>query len=151
MFAGRDVDLQASQERLRGLMAQEGLPYGERTHTYNSRLAQELGAWAATQEAGEGVHEALFQAYFVTRQNIGEIDTLVTIAETVGLSGAAARQVLATRQFREVVDADWARARQLGITGVPTFVAQGRGVVGAQPYEILERLVLLAGATRRAA
>ncbi|HSX81467.1 MAG TPA: DsbA family oxidoreductase, partial [Candidatus Saccharimonadia bacterium] len=32
---------------------------------------------------------------------------------------------------------------------VPTFVAQGRGVVGAQPYEIVERLVVLAGAQRR--
>jgi len=47
------------------------------------------------------------------------------------------------------VDADWQRAMQLGVTGVPTFVAQGRGVVGAQPYEILERLVVLAGTQRR--
>jgi predicted DsbA family dithiol-disulfide isomerase len=39
----------------------------------------------------------------------------------------------------------------LGITGVPTFVADGRGVVGAQPYEALERLVVLAGATKRLA
>jgi predicted DsbA family dithiol-disulfide isomerase len=35
------------------------------------------------------------------------------------------------------------------VTGVPTFVVQGRGVVGAQPYEILERLVVLAGAQQR--
>jgi predicted DsbA family dithiol-disulfide isomerase len=27
------------------------------------------------------------------------------------------------------------------VTGVPTFVAGGYGVVGAQPYETLERLV----------
>jgi predicted DsbA family dithiol-disulfide isomerase len=130
-------------------MEQEGLPYGKRTHTYNSRLAQELGAWAATQEGGAGIHDALFQAYFVAGQNIGEIETLVTIAEAVGLSGAEARQVLVTRCVRDIVDTDWERARQLGVTAVPTFVAQGRGVVGAQPYEILERLVLLAGATRR--
>jgi predicted DsbA family dithiol-disulfide isomerase len=32
---------------------------------------------------------------------------------------------------------------------VPTFVAAGRGVVGAQPYELLERLVVMAGAERR--
>jgi hypothetical protein len=28
-------------------------------------------------------------------------------------------------------------------------VANGRGVVGAQPYEVLERLVLIAGGTPR--
>jgi predicted DsbA family dithiol-disulfide isomerase len=137
------------QARMRGLMAQESLPYGERTHTYNSRLAQELGAWAATQADGEGIHDALFHAYFVEGKNIGSIDTLVEVAEAAGLPGSEARQALVLRRFKDAVDADWQRATQLGVTGVPTFVAQGRGVVGAQPYEILERLVVLAGAQRR--
>jgi predicted DsbA family dithiol-disulfide isomerase len=149
LFAGRNVDMAASQARMRGLMAQEGLPYGERTHTFNSRLAQELGAWATTQVDGEGIHEALFQAYFVEGKNIGNIDILVDIAEAASLSRSEARQVLISRAFKDTVDADWQRAMRLGVTGVPTFVAQGRGVVGAQPYEILERLVVLAGAQRR--
>jgi predicted DsbA family dithiol-disulfide isomerase len=150
LFAGRSQgDRAARQEHMRGLMAQEGLPYGTRTHTYNSRLAQELGAWAVTQQDGEGLHTALFQAYFVDGKNIGDIDTLVTVASAAGLSAAEAREALSTRRFKDVVDADWQRSMAYGITGVPTFVAAGRGVVGAQPYEILERLVLLAGATRR--
>lgn len=151
LFAGRNVDMAASQARMRGLMAQEGLPYGERTHTFNSRLAQELGAWAATQADGEGIHEALFQAYFVAGKNIGNIDMLVDVAQAAGLSGPEARQILVSRRFKDTVDANWQRAMRLGVTGVPTFVAQGRGVVGAQPYEILERLVVLAGAQRREA
>ena len=134
---------------MRGLMAQEGLPYGQRTRTYNSRLAQELGKWADTQPGGGSLHEALFRAYFVDNKNIGQIDTLVDIASSVGLSAAAARQVLETRQFQTAVDADWQRSRAFGITGVPTFVANGRGVVGAQPYEVLEQLVLVAGGVPR--
>jgi predicted DsbA family dithiol-disulfide isomerase len=35
------------------------------------------------------------------------------------------------------------------VTGVPTFVAGGYGVVGAQPYEVLEQLVERVGAPRR--
>jgi predicted DsbA family dithiol-disulfide isomerase len=151
LFAGRNVDIAASQARMRGLMAQEGLPYGERTHTFNSRLAQELGAWATTQVDGERIHEALFHAYFVAGKNIGDIDVLANVAEAAGLSRAEARQVLVSRDFKDVVDTNWQRAMRLGVTGVPTFVAQGRGVVGAQPYEILERLVVLAGAQRREA
>jgi predicted DsbA family dithiol-disulfide isomerase len=149
LFAGRNVDLEASQARMRGLMAQEGLPYGQRTRTYNSRLAQELGKWADTQPDGERLHDALFRAYFVDNKNIGDIDTLVDIASSSGLSATAARQVLETRQFQAAVDADWQRSRAFGITGVPTFVANGRGVVGAQPYEVLERLVLVAGGVPR--
>ena len=33
--------------------------------------------------------------------------------------------------------------------GVPTFVAAGYGVVGAQPYQVLEQLLDKAGARRR--
>jgi predicted DsbA family dithiol-disulfide isomerase len=129
------------------LMAEERLPYGERTHTYNSRLAQELAAWADTQADGDTIHDALFRAYFVDGKNLGLKDVLLSIAEEAGLSREAADDALATRQFRETVDADWALSRQYQITGVPTFVADGRGVSGAQPYEVLEQLVIDAGAT----
>jgi predicted DsbA family dithiol-disulfide isomerase len=149
LFAGRQVDRRAAHARMQGLMAQEGLPYGERTHTYNSRLAQELGKWADTQAQGAAFHDAMFRAYFVDAQNIADPDTLVRLAEGVGLCAAEARAVLTERRFKAAVDADWLRSRDFGITGVPTFVTQGRGVVGAQPYEILERLLVTAGATPR--
>ena len=149
LFAGRQGDLRAMQERMQGLMAEEGLPYGERTHTYNSRLAQELGKWADTGERGPAFHDAMFRAYFVDGENIADVDTLVRIAEGAGLSGSEARAVLEERRFEAEVDADWNRARGFGISGVPTFVADGRGVVGAQPYEVLERLLKEAGARAR--
>jgi predicted DsbA family dithiol-disulfide isomerase len=149
LFGGQNAERAARQARMRELMEQEGLPYGQRAKTYNSRLAQELGKWADTQEAAAAIHDALFRAYFVDGKNIGQVDVLVAIAEAVGLSGAAARQALSTRQFKDAVDADWQRSYAFGITGVPTFVANGRGVVGAQPYEVLERLVVLAGGTPR--
>ena len=149
LFAGRQVDLRASQARMQDLMAQEGLPYGQRTHTYNSRLAQELGKWADTQTQGAAFHDAMFRAYFVETQNISDLETLVRIAERVGLSASETRAVLTERRFKAAIDADWQRSRDFGITGVPTFVAKGRGVVGAQPYEILERLLITAGATPR--
>lgn len=134
---------------MRGLMAQEGLPYGQRTMTYNSRLAQELGKWADTQPGGERLHDALFRAYFVEGRNLSDVPTLAAIAASVGLSATEAEYVLTSRQFRSAVDTDWERSRAFQITGVPTFVANGRGVVGAQPYEVLERLVLLAGGRPR--
>ncbi len=145
LFAGRGVDVQAMQAQMRQRMAAEGLDYGERTMTYNSRLAQELGKWAETQPGGEAIHDALFRAYFVECRNIGDPEVLVEIVEGIGLPGGEARKVIETRAFKDAVDADWARSYQYGVTGVPTFVAGGYGVVGAQPYEMLERLVQEAG------
>ena len=149
LFAGRNIDIPAAQARMSQLMAEEGLPYGHRTMTYNSRMAQELGKWAEAQPGGEKIHDALFQAYFVDSVNLAKIDDLVAIAERAGLSGDEARVVLEQRSFREAVDADWQRSRELGITGVPTFVVGKQSLVGAQPYEQLEALLIAAGADRR--
>ncbi len=149
LYAGRNVDPEAIYARMKGLMDAEGLPYGRRTHTYNSRLAQELGKWADTQPGGEAIHDALYKAYFVEARNIGDSDILVEIAQSVGLPGEEARAVLTKRRFKDAVDADWAKSRQWGVTGVPTFVAARYGVVGAQPYEVLEQLLDKAGARRR--
>ena len=127
------------------VMAEEGLPYGPRTMTYNSRLAQELGKWAVTQPDGEQMHDALFRAYFVDNQNLALVDNLVAIAEQVGLSAIDAKAVLEERRFREAVDGDWQRCRDVGVTGVPTFVIGDQALVGAQSYEQLAKLVASAG------
>lgn len=149
LFAGRGFDLEAAQEQMRQRMAAEGLPYGQRTMTFNSRLAQELGAWADTQPGGGVIHDALFRLYFVEGENLAQPEVLLALVERLELDVEAARQVLSERSFSEHVDRDWERSRRLGVTGVPTFVAGRQGVAGAQPYEELERLVVAAGATSR--
>ena len=69
LFADRNVDIDAIYTRMKGLMDAEGLEYGKRTHTYNSRLAQELGKWADEQiRRGNNyneIHDALYRGYFV--------------------------------------------------------------------------------------
>jgi len=141
LFAGRNVDRKAMHAQMKARMDAEGLPYGERTMTYNSRLAQELGKWADTQPGGEALHDALFRAYFVQARDISQPAVLVDIAQQVGLSVDGAREVLEKRTFREAIDRDWELSRRYGVTGVPTFVVGRYGVVGAQPYEALEQLV----------
>jgi len=141
LFAGRGYDIPKMQAQMRARMEAEGLPYGTRTMTYNSRLAQELGAWADTQPGGDAIHDALFRAYFVDARNIGDPEVLVEIAQSVGLDAHQAREVIEKRTHKAAVDADWNKSHQYGVTGVPTFVVGRHGVVGAQPYEALEALL----------
>jgi len=149
LFAGRSFDIDAMQTRLATLMAEEGLPFSQRTITYNSRLAQELAKWAEIQTGGAGIHDTLYRAYFVDGLNIALIDNLMTVVRQLGLPEDEARDVLLSRRFRDAVDEDWRRCRELGVTAVPTFVVGRNGVVGAQPFEVLERLVVEGGAAKR--
>jgi predicted DsbA family dithiol-disulfide isomerase len=151
LFGARgDMDMRRRRNaEMKERMDAEGLPYGERTHTYNSRLAQELGTWADTQPGGEAIHDLVFKAYFVDNRNIGDIDVLVEIAGKAGLDAAEARKVLEERRFKEQVDEDWGKSRAYGITGVPTVVANGYGVAGAQPVDVLEEFLEKVGVPRK--
>jgi hypothetical protein len=99
LFAGRGVDLEAMYQRMKGLMDAEGLPYGRRSHTYNSRLAQELGKWADTVPGGGKLHDALYRAYFVDARNIGDPAVLL---EIVGETGRAPLPRCRRRRLGEV-------------------------------------------------
>ena len=123
-----------------------GLPFGERSKTFNSRRAQELGKWAESLGFGEEFHLAVFKAYFVDGLNISKVSILTELVEQLNLDGSEATRVLTERTFSHSIDRDWAYSRENGITAIPTFMSDGRILVGAQPYEELEKLILAAGA-----
>ena len=150
LFAGRNYDIEKSRQRLKQVADELGLPLGERKMTYNSRLAQELAKWAESLGKGDPFHDAVFRAYFVDGRNIGKAEELVSLAKSIGLPEKKARSVLESRTYREAVDADWSRSRQLGITGVPTFMMGRQGLVGFQPYDALEQFLKTCGVKRRA-
>jgi len=148
-YAERGLDPDKMYRDMKERMDAEGLPYGKRTHSYNSRLAQELGKWSETVEGGEKLEKEFYKAYFVDSRNIGDVEVLLDCVKAAGLSVDDAKSVIENRTFEQAVDEDWAKSQQYGVSGVPTYVAGGYGVVGAQPYEILEKLMQEVGAQKR--
>jgi len=136
-------------QHLKNIADTLGLPFGQRTRTYNSRLAQELGLWAQSIDKGHAFHLAAFKAYFANGKNIAEKDVLLEIAQTSGLDVHAAASIIDKRSFSSKVDEDWQLSRQLGITAVPTFVCDGAKLTGAQQYDNLIRFVDQSGKLQR--
>jgi len=141
LFAGRDIDIPSVMARLRRVADELGLDWGDRERTFNSRLAQELGKWAEARGKGDQFHMAVFHAYFADGRNIALPEELGEIASSVGLSGKEALSVLGKRSFKTAVDEDWKLSREWGITAVPTFVIDQKGLVGARPYKELEEFL----------
>jgi predicted DsbA family dithiol-disulfide isomerase len=142
LYASRNVDPGQAKARQKRIAEELGLPFGERTKTYNSRLATELGKWAESKGQGDAFHSAVFRAYYVDGVNIAKADELLKLARAVGLPGEEAGEVLNTRSFREAVDADWDLSCARGISAIPTFVLDDAAVVGAQSYEVLEKFLV---------
>ena len=141
MFRTSPEKIAAMMANLQATAGELGLPFGARTTTYNSRLAQELGLWAEAQGKGEPFHMAAFHAYFVDGLNIARTPVLLELAKKVGLSEKAAEDVLIQRSYKQQVDRDWADSRLKAINAVPTFVMGHHKLVGAQSYEALVDLV----------
>jgi predicted DsbA family dithiol-disulfide isomerase len=134
----------ANRERQRALAAQVGFTMvtTDESRFYNTFDAHRLLHWAGIEGRQEALKRALLAAYHSHMQNPGDHDVLVAAAESVGLEGGAAREVLTSGRYADVVrdtEAKWQRA---GVTGVPAVVINDRYLIsGAQPPEAFEQAI----------
>jgi predicted DsbA family dithiol-disulfide isomerase len=107
-----------------------------------TRRTHEAAHWARSIGRFDEYHSALLEAFFERGEDIGDIDTLVALADSLGMSGAELRKALVAREFEQAVIDDEENARHTDVGSVPAFVANGRfGVIGVQPVEVLRELV----------
>ena len=92
----------------------------------HARAAAQAAEAAAAQGAFWDMHDALFAA----RGRLADAD-LVRHAEGLGLDAARVRAELAEDTHAARVDHDVETGRTAGVSGTPTFFANGRMVVGA--------------------
>ncbi len=108
------------------------------SRTPNTVASHRLIRFAHDQPGGQdAVVDALFEAYFLHGEDIGDNDVLVAAAQRAGLDPEAARAFLLSDEYAHAVRAEDVRARQLGIQGVPFFIINNKyGVSGAQSPEV---------------
>ncbi|MCA7958478.1 DsbA family oxidoreductase [Burkholderia multivorans] len=81
--------------------------------------------------------ERLYRAYFCEHGSLFDRTALADFAVEAGLERAAVEAALRGDAYRDEVEADGARAAQIGGRGVPLFVFGGRyAVSGAQPADV---------------
>lgn len=106
--------------------------------TPNTLQSHRLIRIAGEQGRQDAVVDAVFGAYFMHGQDIGDIDVLVSAAAEAGLEAEFARAFLESDAEADAVRAEDLAARRAGIQGVPCFIFNGRyALSGAQPPEVL--------------
>ena len=125
-----------------------------RTFTPHTHLALQASEWARERGDSRTVleyHRGLFKAHFTDHENLMDQDVLVRVATEVGLDGDDLRAALAEGQYRQAVDEGIDHSYAIGVTGIPTFILNDQyAVVGAQPYEVFERVMAEMGVEQRA-
>ena len=126
--------------------------FGAIRHTPNTLDAHRLIRFAGAHGRQNEIVEALFSAYFLTGENIGDHGVLARIAYTAGLDGYAVKAYLASKADQPEVAAEDLRARRMSIDAVPCFIVNGQyAISGAQEPEAFFPLLDLANFSQQAA
>jgi predicted DsbA family dithiol-disulfide isomerase len=128
----------ALDARIVDAAAQVGLEFHpERIkRTPNTIDAHRLIWFAGQKGVQDAAMEAVFRAYFIDAQDIGQKSVLTDCAATTGMDRAEVTTFLAgDLADKEMRAADQA-ARKAGVSGVPSFFLDGYGLFsGAMPHE----------------
>ena len=119
-----------------------GLEINPGPHGISSRDALIGAKFAEAQGKGPEYHAATLRAYWQRANDIGERVILGIIAQSIGLDETAFLAALDDPRYDQQVEADVEQAYQYGLTGVPALIFNHKYLVsGAQPYEVLTRVV----------
>jgi predicted DsbA family dithiol-disulfide isomerase len=112
--------------------------------TPNTVESHRLIRFAGGRGRQEETVEALFDAYFLRGEDIGDREVLMAVASAAGLDAAEAKAFLDSDLEAQAVRQEDEEARRSGLQGVPTFIVNGRfdlALSGAHVPEVLLRLL----------
>lgn len=142
-FGGK-ARVDAIHERLREVARNAGVDMDPDTPKLmpNTLNAHRLIHWAGIEGCQPDVVARLMRGYWAEGRDIGDLDTLSTIAGEAGMDAAATLRLLHSDADAEDIAARDADARSKGVTSVPTFlIAQQYVVTGAQPPDLWSKVI----------
>ena len=126
---------------------EEGIHFNFRDieRTPNSVHSHRLVRYSAEHGLQTPVISAIFDAYFLRGEDIGELEVLAAIGESAGLDHDETLEFLESGRDTETILAEDELARRLGVNGVPCFIVNRKyAVSGAQSPEVLVQVFELA-------
>ena len=136
--------IEAAHDRLAAMGAESGIAFNfdRITRAPNTLDAHRVIRWAEPDGLQTRTAMTLFRRYFELGQDISDPAILAEAAGEAGLDAAVIARLLQGDADRAELRAEADAAREMGVTGVPTFLLGGRyAITGAQPTAFWTDLV----------
>ncbi|ADZ70658.1 DsbA family oxidoreductase [Polymorphum gilvum] len=142
---------EAAYERVRQAGRDEGIPFAfeKISVSPNTLDSHRLILWSRADNLQNEVVERLFQVYFVEGGDLSKSETLVEVARDTGMESDLVEQLLETDSDLDKMQRQIAQAGEMGVTGVPCFIIDGRfAIIGAEPADTIAAALRHADETR---
>lgn len=141
---GVDADPGRVPTRIDEEAKQAGLVFNYRAirRLPSTLLAHRLLEFAVPQGLQHALAEVLFAGYFCHGEDVGDLATLIRLAEQVGIVGDDVASALADGFAEEEVAAQLRRATDVGVSGVPGYLMGGGFLLpGAQSVDTMQQII----------
>ncbi|HEV3462106.1 MAG TPA: DsbA family protein [Candidatus Dormibacteraeota bacterium] len=139
-----------AQEGVNRLAASVGLHLRLHERLINSRPTLQAAEFAREQGRFDAMHDELMKAYWDDGRDVSDMSVLRDVAARAGVDVAGMEAAVQANRFGDYLDARRQEAEELGISGIPAHVIADRYLVmGAQPYDLFERVMAKLGVPRR--
>ena len=133
------------------MAAEAGLTLARHERLINSRPALQAAEFAREQGRFAAMHEELFRVYWQEGRDVSQMSVLREVARRTGLDVAGMEAAVNSDRFGDYLDARRHEAQELMIDGIPAHVIADRYLVmGAQPYDVFERVMGKLGVPKKA-
>jgi predicted DsbA family dithiol-disulfide isomerase len=133
------------------MAAAVGLRLAPHERLINSRPTLQAAEFAREQGHFDAMHQELLRAYWDEGRDVSDLAVLREVAARAGVDVAGMEAAIKENRFGDYLDARRHEAEELGINGIPAHVVADKYLVmGAQPYDLFERVMAKVGVPRRA-
>jgi predicted DsbA family dithiol-disulfide isomerase len=123
------------------LADEDGITFKLSKKLPNSQMALYISEFAKKNGKFDEFHKLVFDSYWKEGRNIGDMDLLLDLAESVGLDKNEIMDYIESDDpSNKLKEASFELGR-CGINGVPTFFIGDEVVIGAQPYKVFEDVI----------
>ncbi|OLZ42092.1 disulfide bond formation protein DsbA [Natrinema saccharevitans] len=139
-----DEYYEQARQNVRRLQEEYGVEMAQEIATDVDSFDAQVASWYVKGEYPDrwaAFDEAIYAALWQDGRDIGDVDVLADLAADCELPVDEVRDAVDDDGIRAELEDLFAQAQQTGVTGVPTFVSDGRVARGSVPPEHLERLV----------
>ncbi len=133
--------LEMMKANIKKLAADVGVIFKLSDKLPNSRMALFLSEFARKKGKFDEFHKLVFDSYWKDGKDIGDQDLLLSLAESIGFERKEILEYIDSEEPLKELKKSLKKLRNYGINGVPTFIIGDRIVVGAQPYEVFEKVI----------